>query len=108
MNKLETTLLIIITAIIVFGTLGGLVAFGALHPLICKVYTWDHPDGKVVRCLKVGSDVRNGGQVEKPTATEYEYPTLTSTEWEPYSTATPTPTEMPYPVETVTPGVPYP
>lgn len=109
MNKLETVLLIIIVAIIVLGTLGALIAFGALHPLICKVYTWDHPDGKVVRCLKVGSDVRNGGQPEpNATATDIVYPTLTPTEWEPWSTSTPTPTEKPYPVETVTPGEPYP
>lgn len=72
--------------------------------LICKVYTWDHPEGRVVRCLKVGSDVRGGRVEPEATATEYEWPTLTPTEWEPIPYATRTPTERPYPVETVTPG----
>ena len=94
-----------ITWIFIIIALGGMLEFclvGALHPLICKVVTWDHPDGRVVRCVKVGSDVRNNGQPEQPTATEYEWPTLTPTDWEPLPYATLTPTERPYPIETVT------
>jgi hypothetical protein len=100
--------------IFIIIALGGMLGFclvGALKPLICKVYTWDHPDGKIVRCLRVGSDVR-GGQPEPEATATYEYPTYeppTATSWEPWSTPTRTGTVEPYPEPaTATPGEPYP
>jgi len=104
-----------ITWICIIIALGGMLGFclvGALKPLICKVYTWDRPDGKIVHCYKTGNDVRGGQPEPEATATEYVYPTATPTEWEPYSTATRTATphwvtDTPYPEPEQT-GEPYP
>ena len=96
-NKLTTAIFWACFLVIIVGLI---VTLSAVRPLICKVYTWDHPDGRIVRCLKVGSDVRNRDELA-PTATEIVYPTLTPTEWEPYSTATRTATP---PWITDTPG----
>ena len=93
--------------ILVFGFVAGLCFLLALGrpPLICKITDWQHPDGKIVRCLRVGAELRGGGATEvEPTETELVYPT--ATEWEPWSTATLTPTPgSPIPAtETAYPG----
>ena len=107
-NKLTTAIFWACFLVIIVGLV---VTLSAVRPLICKVYTWDHPDGKVVNCYKTGSDVR-GGQPEPEASATYEYPTLTPTEFNPYATATRTATPLwitdtPYPEPEQT-EAPYP
>jgi hypothetical protein len=107
-NKLTTAVFWACFLVIVVGLI---ITLSAVRPLICRVVTWDYPEGRVRPCFKTGSDVR-GGQPEPEASATYEYPTATPTEWQPYSTATRTATPLwitdtPYPEPEQT-GEPYP
>lgn len=122
-HTLETIGIVFI--IIVLGaSIGWCIGTASMRPLICRVYSWQFPEGKTVKCLKVGSDVRYGGAEEDTPTYEYptyEYATATYGLYE-TSTFTPSPsytptrlkpwptnTGTPYPEpETATPGGEYP
>ena len=103
MNKQICTLIFWSLFIFIVASLAVLLPAMFNHPpLICKIYTWDHPEGKIVKCAKVGSDV-SGNYAPEPeaTATEYIYPTLEPT-YGPYATPTFTPRATRTPTRTTT------
>ena len=95
-NKLTTAVFWACFLVIVVGLI---ITLSAVRPLICRVVTWDYPEGRVRPCFKTGSDVR-GGQPEPEASATYEYPTATETEWGPWQTMTPTWTPETYPEPT--------
>jgi hypothetical protein len=109
MNKISISITTICIIVLAGFAVGLCLSSMIPKSLVCKVYTWDRPDGKIVHCLKVGSDVRGGQPEPEASATEYAYPTATETEWQPWQTMMPTWTPETYPEPaTATPGEPYP
>jgi hypothetical protein len=90
MNKFPITVILVSLCFIFGGCIGIVIGRAATRPLICHIYTCKNGVcGQFkTHCLRVGSDVRYGGEVASETPTEIVYPTATDTPFDPYATAT--------------------